>query len=175
MEREGRIDWARLALGMVNWELDWPVLDDARFERIAAGFGSHYVVTRMSSEAFAFERGEGFDKFRRFDAFAYVDSGRVTRRRNAPVAIDEADADPAQARVAAFPAGWRSILFELNIRVLLIFWAVALIAVKLLLAPGSSWLWWLGGFAAVYAVYVQLAMRSLRRKLEDWLRRESWN
>ncbi|AHE52924.1 hypothetical protein [Sphingomonas sanxanigenens] len=174
MEREGRIDWLRLTLGVVNWELGWPALDDARFERILAGFASHYVVTRTSSDAFAFERGEGFDKFRRFDAFAYVDSGRVSRRRNAAVALDDAET-PEGARVMAFPAGWRSIQFELNIRVLLIFWAAALIALKLLLAPGSNWLWWLGGFVAVYAVYVQLAMRSLRQKLQDWLRRESWN
>lgn len=172
MEREGRIDWTKLPFGILVWQLEWPALDDARFERIVDGFSGHYVVSRTSSEAFDFERGEGFDRFGRFDAFTYVDSGRVERLRAAPVALTAAGAGGS---VTAFPAGWRAIAFTLNIRVLLIFWAAGLIGAKLLLAPWSSWVWWLCGFAFVYAIYAKLAMRSLRAKLERWLRRDSWN
>lgn|GEM_PF-1425059 len=173
MERAGRIDWTRLPLGQIAWELEWPALDDVRFERVVDGFATHYAVTRRSTDIFDFERGEGFDRFGRLDAFAYVDSGRVQRLRAAPVEL--AALAGAGGSITAFPAGWRALAFTLNIRVALIFWAVALVATKLIFAPWSSWAWWLLGFAFVYAVYVRLAMRSLRAKLETWLRRDSWN
>lgn len=173
MDREGRLDWTRLPLGILAWELEWPALDDVRFERVVSGFQEHYVVTRTAPDSFDFERGEGFDRFGRLDAFTYVDSGQVRRIRAAPIALDQGVG--GSASVTAFPAGWRSIAFRLNIRVLLIFWAVALIAARFLLAPSSNWIWWLAAFVLVYAGYVSLAMRSLRLKLANWMRRESWN
>lgn len=162
------IDLPRLFLGTLDYTEPMAALDDVRFERILRGFGSHYVVTPVSHTRFAFERGEGFDTFEKWDAFAYVDGGTVTRLRDA----FEAEAAPG-SNIAILPPPWSALRFTLNIRVVLIFWALGLIIARSF--TGGDWLFWLIGFLTLYGAHVALIRRSLKKKLARWLARESWN
>lgn len=164
------IDWRRLADGTLRYEMPLPALDDERFRRIEAGFGTHYVIEWRSSDSFQFSRGEGYTRLKRWDAFGYVDGGTVERLRAEELSLSE----PAD-NVVALPAGYRAIRFTLNIRVILIFWLVLLVAARFVLFDRSSWLPWIGGFAAIYALHIGLVIRSLRQKLSQWLARQSWH
>ncbi len=159
------LDLARLFTGTLVYDEPMSALDDARFERIISGFGGHYLVTPRSNVSFSFERGEGFDRFGRWDAFAYVDSGDVTRLRGAAVEIEPG--------VSLLPPAWNALRLTLNVRVILIFWAAALIVGWWF--SGGDWLFWLIGFLALYGAQVWLIRRSVRAKLRQWLVRESWN
>lgn len=162
------LDLGRLFIGTLDYTLPMAALDDARFERILHGFGSHYVVNPHSYTSFAFERGEGFDKFEKWDAFAYVDGGTVTRLREER----EVEATPG-SNIAILPPPWSALRFTLNIRVVLIFWALALIIARSF--TGGDWLFWLIGFLTLYGAHVALIRRSLKKKLGRWLAREGWN
>ncbi|RJT22639.1 hypothetical protein D5I55_12475 [Chakrabartia godavariana] len=162
------LDIGRLFIGTLDYTLPMAALDDARFERILRGFASHYVVNPHSHTSFAFERGEGFDTFEKWDAFAYVDGGDVTRLRGQR----EVEAEPG-ANIAILPPPWTALRFTLNIRVVLIFWALALIIARSF--TGGDWLFWLIGFLTLYGAHVALIRRSLKKKLARWLARESWN
>jgi len=163
------IDWRRLADGMLVYDTPFAALDGERFERIARGFGHHYLVEWANPDGFSFERGEGYTKLQRWDAFGYVDSGTVERLRNPQVALADQGSN-----VVVLPSGWKAIRFALNIRVILIFWAFLLGALWLFTGVGHPAAW-LAGFGLVYAVHVRLIMRSLDRKLAAWMARASWN
>lgn len=162
------VDLPRLFIGTLSYDVPSAALDDVRFERILRGFASHYVINATSQSQFSFARGEGFDKFERWDAFAYVDGGSVMRLRTQEVV----DALPG-GNIAVLPPPWSSLHFNLNIRVVLIFWALALIIARSFL--GGDWLFWLIGFLTLYGAHVALIRRSLKKKLGRWLARESWN
>ena len=160
------LDLPRLLIGTLIYEEPLAALDDVRFERILRGFASHYVVHPLSHLQFAFERGEGFDRFERLDAFAYVDGGTVQRLRVRPV-----EDWSAEGQVVTLPPPWTALRFELNIRVVLIFWALALIIARSFL--GGDWLFWGLGFVALYGLHIALIRRSLRAKLKRWVVRET--
>lgn len=162
------LDLGRLFIGTLDYREPFAALDDVRFERILRGFGGHYVVHPTSHTSFSFERGEGFDTFEKWDAFAYVDGGTVTRLRDQA----EVQSDPA-SNIAILPPPWSGLRFSLNVRVVLIFWALALIIARSF--TGGDWLFWLIGFLVLYGAHVALIRRSLRKKLARWLARESWN
>lgn len=170
MRYDIEIDWRRLADGTLRYEMPWPALDDERFRRIEAGFARHYDVEWSSIDGFRFSRGEGYTKLERWDAFGYVDGGTVERLRAEELSLSE----PAD-NVVALPAGFRAIRFTLNIRVIIIFWAILLIAARFFLFEYSSWLPWIGAFVAIYALHVGLVIASLRRKLARWLARQTWH
>jgi hypothetical protein len=159
------LDLPRLFIGTLIYNEPMAALDDLRFERILRGFAGHYLVHPLSQTQFAFERGEGFDRFERWDAFAYVDGGTVTRLRGVePVRIE------ASGNIRHFPAPWTALRFELNIRVLLIFWAFTLIIARSFV--GGDWLFWGLGFLALYGAHIALIRRSLGAKLKRWVARE---
>ena len=158
------LDLPRLLFGTLIYEEPMAALDDGRFERIVSGFASHYVIHPMSQFQFAFERGEGFDRFERWDAFAYVDGGTVQRLRG----VEEVQVETT-GNIRRFPAPWAALRFELNIRVVLIFWALALIIARSFV--GGDWLFWGIGFAALYGMHIALIRRSLRAKLKKWVAR----
>jgi len=160
------INLPRLFVGTLIYDEPSAVLDDMRFERIMRGFSSHYVVRPVSQRQFVFERGEGFDRFERWDAFAYVDGGTVTRLRE----HREIDIE-GQGNIVLLPPPWTALRFHLNIRVVLIFWAFALIIARSFL--GGDWLFWGIGFLALYGAHVGLIRRSLRKKLAVWISRGS--
>ncbi len=159
------INLPRLIVGTLIYEEPMAALDDMRFERILRGFAGHYVVHPLSQSHFAFERGEGFDRFERWDAFAYVDGGTVARLRRA-----EAIPVAGRGNMAILPPPWVALRFELNIRVVLIFWAFALIIARSFL--GGDWLFWGIGFLALYGGHIALIRRSLRKKLKRWVVRD---
>lgn len=162
------VDLPRLFLGTLAYDEAVAPLDDARFSRIANGFAGNYVVVPQSDNAFRFERGEGFDRFERFDAFAYVDGGTVVRSRASM--LPDVEMTPGVAILAPEVS---TIRFSLNVRVILIFWAAALLVARWFV--GGDWLFWEIGFLVLYGAHVALIRASLRRKLKTWLARESWN
>ena len=157
----------QLFLGTLAYDEPVAALYDARFERVINGFAGHYLVIPLSNVEFRFERGEGFDRFDRWDAFAYVDGGSVIRLRSRTVMED------ADAKVAVLPPPWSALRFTLSVRVILIFWAAALLLGWFFL--GGAWIFWLFGFFGLYGLHIALIRASLRRKLARWLAREGWN
>lgn len=170
MRERKQIDWKTVLTGIVAYEQPFAALDGERFDRIERGFSSHYEVQRVSPDAFAFTRGEGYSRLPRLDAFGYVDRGRVERVRNA-----ETELPDIAANIAVLPAGWRAIRFTLDIRVLLIFWAALLLGLKMFALPEIPIPAWLAGFAAIWALHGWLVMRSLDNKLRSWMARSTWN
>ena len=156
------LDLPRLLVGTLIYQEPMAALDDMRFERILRGFSSHYVVHALSQWQFAFERGEGFDRFERLDAFAYVDGGTVQRLRAAPL-----EEWTAAGQVVQLPPPWTALRFELNIRVVLIFWALAFLIARSFI--GGDWLFWGLGFVSLYGLHIALIRRSLRAKLKRWV------
>ncbi|MFM7028684.1 MAG: hypothetical protein ACKOXK_08430 [Chakrabartia sp.] len=161
------LDLARLLIGTLIYNEPMAALDDMRFERVLRGFASHYVVHPVSQLQFAFERGEGFDRFERWDAFAYVDGGTVMRLRQA---LPEDEGGEASG-VVRLPRPWIALRFELNIRVVLIFWALALIVARSFV--GGDWMFWGLGFLVLYGGHIALIRRSLKKKLRRWVARET--
>jgi hypothetical protein len=164
------IDWKALVTGIVAYEKPFAALDGERFERIERGFGAHYQVDRVSPDAFRFSRGEGYTRLPRWDAFGYVDRGTVTRVRNAETEVPEIGAN-----IAVLPAGWKAIRFTLDIRVILIFWAVLIAGIHFFAVPDGPLAVWIFGFVVIWVIHVQLVMRSLDGKLAQWMARSSWN
>ena len=169
VKQQHEIDWRRLADGMLVYDTPFAALDGERFERIGRGFGHHYVTEWETPDRFSFERGEGYTRLQRWDAFGYVDRGTVERLKR-----DERGLPDFGSNVIVLPAGWKAIRFALNMRVILIFWAFLLGAAAMITGWGH-WLMWIAGFAGIYAAHVVLVMRSLDRKLAAWMARESWN
>ncbi|RJF90958.1 hypothetical protein [Sphingomonas cavernae] len=164
------IDWRRLVDGTLAYEMPWPAADGDRFERIARGFAAHYQLDWRSPDAFGFSRGEGYTRFGRRDAFNYVDRGRVERLH--------AEAQPLDSEggnVVLLPPGYRGLRFTLNMRVILIFYAVLLATVYLAFFPATPVIAWIAGFLAIYVLHILLVIASLRRKLAGWVARESWH
>ncbi len=159
-------------LGLLKGELRFEVpigaLDDIRFERIVRGFAAHYLITRRDSSGFAFERGEGYVRAGRWDAFGYVDSGTVKRLAQASDTFAELGEN-----VVAFQPRYAGLSCAFNIRVLLIFWVVALAAGGWLI--GGPAVVWAFGFLVAIVFTAQLTRTSFQRKLNNWLARESWN
>jgi hypothetical protein len=170
MRESKQIDWKTVLTGIVAYEQPFAALDGERFERIERGFSSHYDVQRVSSDAFAFTRGEGYSRLPRWDAFGYVDRGRVERVRNA-----ETELPDVATNVAVLPAGWKAIRFTLDIRVVLIFWAALLLGLRFFVLPDTPIPAWLTGFGVIWALHGWLVMRSLDGKLHNWMARPSWN
>ena len=160
--KPGSLDWPALIHGTLSYEEE-VAADGAALEKIARGFASHYEVEWRSPDSFVFARGEGYMAFRRFDPFAYVDRGEATRLRAA-----------ADTNVLAFPAV-ATIRFSLRIRVVLAFYAFALIALWMLFGGREGLLPWVAAFLAVYAAHAAFVIASLRRKLAHWLAVRSWN
>ena len=159
------LDLPRLFIGTLIYDEPMAALDDMRFERVRRGFAGHYVVRPLSKVQFMFERGEGFDRFERWDAFAYVDGGVVMRLQQARPEM------PGEGNIVLLPPPWTALRFSLNIRVVLIFWALTLIIARSFL--GGDWLFWGVGFLAIYGAHVALIRRSLRKKLKRWAARET--
>lgn len=162
------IEFGALFAGNLVYDEAWAALDDVRFDRIVAGFAQHYNVAHDGQASFSFARGEGYLRLDRWDAFGYVDGGKVTRVRSAP-----AQSPLADGNVILMPPRYGLLRFELGIRVVLAFWAFALGIGYL--SAGGDWLWWLIAFIAAYSVTIALIRRSLSKKLKLWLARESWN
>jgi hypothetical protein len=160
-----RPDMKALLLGRLVFTDPQVALDDARFERVISGFGGHYLVTPTSPDSFTFQRGEGFDKFERWDAFAYVDQGHVTRLR-------DPDRQSGDGNIIMLPR-FTGLQFSLNMRVFLVFWAFAF-AVAWFFLHGDPMFWGIG-FLALYGLYVSLIISSLKKKMARWTERKSWN
>ncbi len=163
-----RPDLRQLARGRLVYDEPIAALDDIRFERILRGFADHYDVSSHSGSLFSFDRGEGYPRFERFDAFAYVDAGTVERLRNLAMADAVVDGN-----LVMMPPRFSAVRFSFNIRVITIFWAFALFAGWALLR--GDLLFWGIGFLALYGLHIGLVAASLRRKLKRWLAKESWN
>ncbi len=161
-------DIPQLFIGRLTYVEPLPALDDVRFERIVRGFAKHYDVTTLDGSRFTFARGEGYLRIGAGDAFGYVDSGIVERLRDRVQ-----PADVAGDNVVAMPPRYNGLKLSFNFRVLLVYWAVSLIAGWLFF--GGDWPYWLVGFIAATAASAALVRRSLRAKLAVWLARETWN
>jgi hypothetical protein len=162
------IDLGQLFAGRLVYDAPVAALDDVRFERIVRGFGQHYEVTSQSASKFYFERGEGYINIGRFDAFGFVDHGSVERLRELPPEIEGVGGN-----VILMPKRYAGLRFMLHIRVIMTLWAFVMLSGWIFIR--GDWMWWLIGFIAVVTGTIVLIQRSLRRKLADWLARESWN
>lgn len=159
------VDLGELVRGRLNYAVREAALDDVRFDRIRAGFAAHYLVHDLGANRFSFERGEGYLRAGRFDAFGLVDSGTVERvREGAPV---------SDGNVIAFAPlnGW--LRYTLDIRTTLIVWAFVVFFVAF--GMGADWLLSLATLVAIWVVTIVLVQASLRKKVRIWLARESWN
>jgi hypothetical protein len=162
------IDLGQIALGKLNYAIPIAALDDARFDRIRRGFGQHYLLVQNSPNMFVFERGEGFLSFGRFDPFAAIDKGAVTRlRTESPDPLEAGD------NVFAFRPLYGALHFALNIRVILALWLMLFIISYFVV--GGDWLLWIVGFLTVYGIHIAFVRRSLKTRIGEWLARESWN
>ncbi len=162
------IDLASLVRGQLVYSVREAALDDVRFERILRGFADHYEVTSHSLSRFDFERGEGYLRAGRFDAFGLVDGGIVERLR------DASDANPpALGNVIQFAPRFGWLRFSLNLRVTFAIWTILFIAGFVIV--GGDWLAWLVALVGVVTVTIILVQLSLKSKLRRWLARESWN
>lgn len=74
-----------------------------------------------------------------------------------------------------FLRGWKAIRFNLDIRVILIFWAALIAGVRFFAVTEGHPLFWVVGFVLVWLLHARLVMRSLDRKLATWMARASWN
>jgi hypothetical protein len=160
------VDLGALVKGRLVYAVREPALDDIRFERILRGFADHYDITAHGQTGFSFERGEGYLKAGRFDAFALVDGGRVDRIR------EPRPESEGNVVVLAPRFGW--LRYDLNVRTTL---AILAMISFIGAAVGSfdHFAGWIGGFATSVAATVLVVQWSLRRKLRDWLARQSWN
>lgn len=162
------VDLKDLGRGVLTYVTREPALDDVRFDRIRSGFGGHYLVRASGPDRFAFERGEGYPRVGRFDAFSLVDGGSVERVRDS----DAAEVDSGSNVIAFAPRhGW--LRYSLNIRSILVVWAMLFLFVAL--ASVGQWLWWLVGLIAVWTLTIVAVQRSLKGKVREWLARGSWN
>jgi hypothetical protein len=157
-----------LVRGELVYVQSWPALDNVRFERIITGFEQHYDVALLSGELFQFTRGEGYLKLEKWDAFGLVDSGSVERLR----ATRDEEQGPG-GNIVMMPSRYTMLRYSLNIRVALIYLAMAVVIGAL--AIGGSWIFWLFGYFFSIAFIVALVRVSLKRKLKSWLAKESWN
>jgi len=164
------LDWKRTLTGILAYEQPFAALDGERFERIERGFAAHYLVDRLSPDAFRFARGEGYTRLPRWDAFGYVDRGAVARVR-----ADEVALSAMGDNVAVLPAGWKAIRFTLDIRVILIFWAALIGGLRVFVVDQGHPVYWIGGFVLIWVIHARLVMRSLDGKLRTWMARASWN
>jgi hypothetical protein len=160
------IDLGDLVRGTLTYAVREPALDDVRFERVRRGFGDHFLLSEASPNRFHFERGEGYLKVGRFDAFGWVDSGTVERLRVEREAFEESN-------VVAFAPLYGWLRFSLNLRVTFLVWAFVLLFAWM--AIGGDWMAWLVGVIAIWIATVVMVQWSLKRKLRHWLARESWN
>jgi hypothetical protein len=162
------IDLASLVRGQLVYSVREAALDDVRFERILRGFADHYEVTSQSLARFDFERGEGYVRAGRFDAFGLVDGGTVERLR------DTSDSNlPALGNVIQFAPRFGWLRFSLNLRVTFAIWLILFVAGCVII--GGDWLAWIVALVAVWTATIILVQLSLKSKLRRWLARESWN
>jgi hypothetical protein len=162
------IDLASLARGQLVYSVREAALDDVRFERILRGFADHYLITNHSLARFEFERGEGYLRAGRFDAFGLVDGGSVERLR------DTSDSNPpALGNVIQFAPRFGWLRLTLNLRVTFAVWLI--LFVTGLVIVGGDWLAWLVGLVGVWTITIILVQLSLKAKIRRWLARESWN
>lgn len=162
------LDMAKLARGVLAWDVREQALDDVRFERVRNGFAEHYVILTQGQTGFNFERGEGYLKAGRFDAFALVDAGRVERIREAR------DLDPdLPGNVVAFTPRYGWLHYELVVRTTLIVWAALILCGWI--ALGGNGLLWIGALLLVWTMIIVMVQLSMKRKLRQWLARESWH
>jgi hypothetical protein len=124
-------------------------------------------VTSESGSAFSFERGEGYHRFERLDAFAYVDRGRVERLAGPTMVPITGD------NVIMMPPRFSAVRFTLHMRVIIAFCAFATFSGWMLI--GGDALFWGIGFLALCALQVTLTVRSLKQKLARWMAPGSWN
>lgn len=159
------IDLSQLARGYLHYAVRESALDDVRFDRIRAGFGAHYHLFQDGPDSFRFERGEGYLRAGRLDAFALVDDGLVERVREKPRALE--------GNVIAFaaPGGW--LRFTLNLRTTFFVWAFVLLFGWF--GIGGDWLLWLCAVIAIWAATIITVQISLRRKITAWMAPQSWN
>lgn len=170
MRGGAEIDWRRAVSGTLAYELPFAALDGERFDRIERGFAEHYDVERSSPDLFSFDRGEGYTRLERWDAFGYVDRGTIERVPSEPHSL-EGEA----GNVVLLPPGYRALRFTLNMRVILIFYAVLLFLLRFAFFGDTPVPLWIGAFLVIYGIHITLVMRSLERKLRRWMARESWN
>jgi hypothetical protein len=151
------IDLGSLVRGQLVYSVREPALDDIRFERILRGFADHYEVTSHSLARFDFERGEGYVRAGRFDAFGLVDGGTVERLR------DTSESNlPALGNVIQFAPRFGFAI-----------WLILFVAGCVII--GGDWLAWIVALVAVWTATIILVQLSLKSKLRRWLARESWN
>ncbi len=157
-----------LSRGILTYAVKEPALDDIRFDRIRSGFATHYLLDENSPSRFRFERGEGYPRVGKFDAFALVDGGSIMRFRDG-----EAEPSYEGDNVIAFAPRYGWLMLSLNIRSTLILWALLLLF--LWFAFGGDWLAWLVGLIAGWTFAIVAVQRSVRSKIREWLARGSWN
>ena len=160
------VDLKDLGRGVLTYVTREPALDDIRFDRIRAGFESHYLVQHGGTDRFTFERGEGYPRVGRFDAFSLIDSGSVERVRDGSAVEAEQGGN-----VIPFGPRFGWLRYSLNIRSILIVWAMLFLFSAL--AFWGQWLWWLVGIIAVWTATIIAVQRSLKGKVREWLARGS--
>jgi hypothetical protein len=163
------INLGDLVRGTLSYSIREPALDDIRFDRIRSGFSVHYIVHAGTPSRFSFERGEGYPRVGKFDAFALVDSGSVERVRDGEPVVEVED----NGNVIPFGPRFGWLRFSLNIRSILFVWA--LLVVFTALAVGGDWLFWLVGLIFIWTGTIIAVQRSLKAKVREWLAKGSWN
>jgi hypothetical protein len=163
------INLGDLARGTLSYGVREPALDDIRFDRIRSGFSTHYIVHPGTSSRFSFERGEGYPRVGKFDAFTLVDSGSVERVRDGEPVVEVEE----NGNVIPFGPRFGWLRFSLNIRSILFVWALLVFFTAM--AVGGDWLFWLVALIALWTGTIVAVQRSLKAKVRGWLERGSWN
>lgn len=144
--RGGRLDVARLAGGVLAYDIAAEGLDQAAFERIADGLRGRFDTTRRAPTSVLFERGEGFER-PRSDPFLSVDWGGA----------DLLDGE-----------GGARLALTLSVRSQLAFLTFAFAAVWLIGFHESNPLWWALAWGALVWWSVESVRRRVGRRLREW-------
>lgn len=146
--RGGRLDPARLATGVLAYDIVADGLDPAAFDRIADGLAGRFDVTRRAPTSLVFERGEGFER-PRADPFRSVDRGGADL--------------PETGRLA----------LALSIRSQLAFLTFGFVAVWLIGFHESNPLWWGLAWGVLVWWSAESVRRRVGRRLREWVEGEA--
>lgn len=155
MKYKTSVDFGPMIRGILAYEVTIPRMTRNDFENVELGFNRHYATRRQVGNSFTFERSEGFENFKRFDAFSSVDGGTVT------MAMDE-----AEGAIALHGTG---LYMAFRIRAVMAITAFLVIAGWMVFPRIEFWGWVLicMGLVMVQSWFI---MRSMDEKLARWIK-----
>lgn len=155
MQYKTSLDFGPLIRGVLAYEANIPRMTRNDFDNVELGFNRHYATRRQVGNSFSFERSEGFENFKRFDAFSSVDGGTVS------MAMDE-----TAGAIALHGTG---LYMVFRIRAVLAITAFIVLGGWLALPRIEPWAWVLI-FMGLVMMQSWLIMRSMDEKMSRWIK-----